>query len=81
MNCPFCGSPMEKGRLALDGRMEPRWISDGEKPSRTAWLFGTEGRRVLGLPRRGAFDTRLLVDTEYCGACEKFIFSGKVSRW
>ncbi len=69
MKCPFCTGEMKKGVLITDGRTNPKWLSDGERPG----LFGS-GRVIRSFRRRYPQSE---ADGMLCERCGKLILDVK----
>ena len=67
MNCPYCGSRMEPGRI--EAQQSLNFLLRGEKSS--IWRFSKQG---IVLAQAGLFSNGV-VHGYYCAPCGKIIFN------
>ena len=77
MNCPYCGQPMEQGRLyGVSPTMDFTWIPEGTRPP---LLFGNSSRVEekggMHLNAQRNWLKKSYLEVFICRACGKGIFS------
>ena len=75
-NCPYCGEPLEEGRICADGGTAPYWLprnSELTKPILSAKAVREVGGQVLGNASRFGFLQTRSALTGFCKSCNIFI--------
>ena len=79
MECPYCHTAMETGKLIIDERTHPIWQKEGADYTPFDSFLGIDGKEIRGLPESPW--SRKKITANYCPACRKFQFDGWVDKF
>lgn len=75
MNCPYCGNPMEKGKIPTNNReLEAYWLPDEEKIPKWIVSHKTFEKRNGVILTETPFLAVTYIEAHICRACKKGVF-------